>query len=276
MNYFELDCIPSIKEHSEILIVKLGELGFESFLETELGFKGYVQQELFTETVKGQLLDLHRQFQFKEHLKLIPDENWNQEWEKNFSPINVDNLCYICASFHPPVSGFRYTVVVNPKMSFGTGHHETTALVVSQLLKLDLKGKRVCDMGCGTGILGILSSKMDAQSVLAIDTDQWAVENSLENIDTNKVTGIVVKKGDVQQLAGNSFHVILANINRNVLLSDMEQYVRSLTKEGILIVSGFFDMDAPRIKAKAEDLGLEMLEDSYKNKWAMLCLVKKI
>ncbi len=274
MNYFELTCITTSAEHSEILIVKLAEQGFESFTDIEKGFKGYIQEELYTEEVKLEILQLYSLIPFEQSLQLIADQNWNAEWEKNFSPINVDNKCYIRASFHASIPGIPYDVQINPKMSFGTGHHETTCLVVAQMLELDLRDKVICDMGCGTSILAILAAKMGAASVLAIDTDEWAVENSLENIDTNNVRGIVVKKGDAQMLAGRTFHVILANINRNILLRDMEFYIQSLDKQGVLVLSGFFDLDIPVLQSKAESLGMTCVKKQVENKWASLLFYK--
>lgn len=274
MNYFELNCKTTSAEQSEIVIVHLAELGFESFAECDNGFKGYIQESLYTEEVETQIVELQKVLPFECTFELIRDENWNREWEKNFSPINVDNKCYVRASFHEPVKEMPFDIVINPKMSFGTGHHETTCLMISQLLKTEVKGRAVCDMGCGTSILAILASKMQADHVLAVDTDDWAVENSQENIDTNKVKGIVVKKGGAQLLAGQTFHVILANINRNILLADMDKYVQSLEKQGVLVMSGFFDVDIPLIQSKAESLGMVIVNGMQKNKWAMLSFYK--
>lgn len=274
MNYFEFNCKTTSAEQSEIVIVQLAELGFESFADSENGFKGYIQESLYTKEVETQIVELQKVLPFECTFELIGDENWNREWEKNFSPINVDNKCYVRASFHEPVKEIPFDIVINPKMSFGTGHHETTCLMISQLLKTEVKGRAVCDMGCGTSILAILASKMQADHVLAVDTDDWAVENSQENIDTNKVKGIVVKKGGAQLLAGQTFHVILANINRNILLADMDKYVQSLEKQGVLVMSGFFDVDIPLIQSKAESLGMVIVNGMQKNKWAMLSFYK--
>ncbi len=275
MNYFELYCNPATPEHSEVLIVKFAELGFESFVDVEpAGFNAYIQEELYTKDVETNIDLLNNQFSFEKKLQLIKDKNWNHEWEKNIQPINVNNKCYIRASFHPPIPEIKYDIIINPKMSFGTGHHETTYLVTSQLLELEVKNKTICDMGCGTSILAILAVKMGAASVLGVDIDDWAVENSQENIDTNNVKGIVVKKGGAELLAGKTFHVILANINRNVLLADMDKYVQSLDKQGVLILSGFFDVDAPAVQNKAELLGMQIVNKVLKNKWAALCFIK--
>ena len=274
MNYFELNCIPKTKEHAEILIVRLAELGFDSFIENEDSFKGYIQESLYNENTASEIEDLKLNFPFHYQLNLIPDQNWNQEWEKNFPPINVDDKCYIRASFHEAKPGYLHDIVINPKMSFGTGHHETTCLVISQLLKMDLEDKAVCDMGCGTSVLAILAAKMHAASVLAIDVDDWSVENSRENIDTNNVQHIVVKKGDAHLLAGNTFHVILANINRNILLRDIDKYVSALAQKGILVMSGFFETDISLIRNKAESLGMRFENSMQKNKWAMLSFFK--
>lgn len=256
------------------MIAHLAELGFESFADAENGFKGYIQVPLYTKETETQIVELQKGLSFDYTIELIGNENWNREWEKNFSPINVDDKCYVRASFHEPVEGIPFDIVINPKMSFGTGHHETTCLMISQLLKTKVKGRSICDMGCGTSILAILAAKMSAASILAVDIDEWAVENSQENIDTNKVKGIVVKKGGAQLLAGKTFHVILANINRNILIADMDRYVQSLKKQGLLIMSGFFDIDIPLIQSKAESLGMVIVNSLQKNKWAMLSFYK--
>jgi len=275
MNYIELTCNTSSPEYSEILMVKLADLGFESFVDTEEGMKAYIQEPLYTKDVVEHVNNLHNLFSFEKSTELIKDENWNNEWEKNFSPINVDDKCYVRANFHEAIPSIKYDILINPKMSFGTGHHETTFLVISQMLQMELAGRTVCDMGCGTSILAILAAKMGAQSVFAVDIDDWAVENSIENIDTNKVKGIVVKKGGAELLAGKTFHVILANINRNILLSDMDKYIQSLDKQGVLIMSGFFDVDAPVIESKAKSLGMSLINKMTKNKWTMLHLLKE-
>jgi ribosomal protein L11 methyltransferase len=275
MNYFELTCNATSEQHAEILMVRLAELGFESFTDIENGIKGYIQETLYTEDVKAQVLRFHDSFYFEQSIQFLPDQNWNHEWEKNFSPINVNDKCYIRASFHKPVPEIQFDVLINPKMSFGTGHHETTYLVIAQMLELNLKDTKVCDMGCGTGILSVLAAKMGASFVLAVDTDEWAVKNARENIDTNKVKGVVVKKGDVQMLAGRTFHVILANINRNILLMDMEFYIQSLEKEGVLVLSGFFETDVSEIQMKAVSLGLKIVNVQRKNKWSMIYFINQ-
>lgn len=276
MNYFELYCNPATPEHSEVLIVKFAELGFESFVDAKpVGFNAYIQEVLYTKFVEENIELLDTQFPFAKKLQLIKDENWNHEWEKNMQPINVNNKCYIRASFHPPIAEIKYDIIINPKMSFGTGHHETTYLVASQLLELDVKNKIICDMGCGTSVLAILAAKMGAASVWGVDIDDWAVENSQENIDTNNVTSVVVKKGGAELLAGKTFHVILANINRNVLLTDMNKYVQSLDEQGVLVLSGFFDVDAPAVQNQAALLEMQIVNKVLKNKWAVLCFIKK-
>lgn len=276
MNYFEFVCTTSSAEIAEILTIHFSDIGFESFVDTDTGFNAYIQEVLYNSETEPAIQSLQTKYPFQYKVQFIKNQNWNKQWEENFSPINVDNKCYVRASFHPPLEGLKYDIIINPKMSFGTAHHETTFMVISQLIKCDVKNKTVCDMGCGTSVLAILASKMGAVSVLAIDTDDWAVENSIENINTNNTSGVVVKKGDAQLLVGKTFHIILANINRNVLLSDMEKYIRSLNKQGILILSGFFDVDINLIESKAKQFGMDLLNTKLKNKWAMLCFIKNM
>ncbi|WP_424656351.1 50S ribosomal protein L11 methyltransferase, partial [Capnocytophaga granulosa] len=192
--------------------------------------------------------------------------NWNEEWEKNFSPIVVEDLCTVRANFHP-VPNTRYDIVITPKMSFGTGHHETTYMMLQQLLPLSLEGAKVLDMGCGTGILAIMAALRGAHDITAIDIDPWCVENATENVQQNNCSFITIKEGDVSLIAGEQYNLILANINRNILLSDIPAYTQALLPQGLLLVSGFYEEDLPAIKEKCQEVGLTYLSHIERNRW---------
>ena len=227
---------------SDVLIAKLSELGFESFVESDNGFSAYINEKDYFESAVDLLFN-----EFKGSLtitstsKLIPRQNWNKKWESNFQPIDVDGTCYIRAPFHVKKAGYKYDIVIEPKMSFGTGHHFTTQLMIKKLLKLNLKNKAVLDMGCGTGVLAVLASMKGAEQVTAIDIDDWSYENCIENLKKNKIKNGIVHKGNVQKIEKKIFYTILANINKNVLLEDLFQYEKSLENGGDMLLSGFFE-----------------------------------
>ncbi len=272
MNYIEISVRVEPKEPgSDILIAQLSELGFESFVETDQGFLAYVQEEEYSvEELEFTFSDFSETFNIDFSSKVIPKQNWNKEWESNFQPIEVDSKCYIRAPFHQKKEGFYLDVIIEPKMSFGTGHHDTTQLMIRILMLLNVKNKSLLDMGCGTGVLAIVSSMLGAEPILAIDIDDWSYENTVENLTKNNINNVLVNKGDAQLLDGKAFHTILANINKNVLLADMLVYKNALEKNGALILSGFFETDIDEIKVKAKNLGLKY-EGSYEsNQWAAL------
>ena len=219
---------PCTETVNDVLAAVLGEAGFESFVESESGLKAYIQQSLYDEkTIESAIMDFpvpdtKISYDFIE----AEDKDWNEEWEKNFfQPIVIGDRCVIHSTFHKDVPAAEYDIVINPQMAFGTGHHETTSLIIGELLDSDLKGKSLLDMGCGTSILAILASMRGASPCLAIDIDEWCVRNSIENIELNNISNINVEQGDASALAGKgSFDVIIANINRNILLNDMRQY----------------------------------------------------
>lgn len=276
MNYIELSFTVDPKEQgSDVLIAQLSELDFESFVDSPEGFLAYIPEDKYDPTQLNLSLSFYTDFfKFSFTEKMIPQQNWNKEWESSFQPIEVDGLCYIRAPFHEAKNGFRFDVVIEPKMSFGTGHHQTTQLMVSRLMKLDVKGRSLLDMGCGTGILAIVASKMGAEPVTAIDTDEWSYENTLENLTKNNINNSLVHKGNAQILEGNSFHTILANINKNVLLTDMPVYVKALEKGGNLVMSGFFDTDVAQLSEKATELGLKFEDKAVSSQWTMLHFIK--
>lgn len=235
----------------EILIAELGLLAFESFSETENGLIAYIPKSDWNPNI---LHDVHvlnsGEFTIVYHKEEIEPVNWNKEWENNFEPIEIDGVVSIRAPFHE-VGKLKYNILIEPKMSFGTGHHETTHLMVKHLLKLDLKNKKVLDMGCGTAILAILAEMRGATVLDAIDIDPWCYENSLENTARNKSQNIKVYEGDASLLKGKKYDVIIANINRNILLQDMQQYSDSLLANGVLLLSGFYTEDIPVIEKEA-------------------------
>jgi ribosomal protein L11 methyltransferase len=260
---------------ADILTAELAELGFDTFFETTNGIAAYMNAEMYSdpllETVqilKDPLLS------YSVEKKQIPARNWNEVWENNFEPVEISDLLLIRAPFHQSSNKFRYEIVIEPKMSFGTGHHETTFLMAQQLMALNVKDKQVLDMGCGTGILAILASKMQAKAVMAIDIEEWAFLNTLENAQRNETFNIVVEKGGVNLLAGHTFQLILANINKNVLLQQIGVYAACLEAGGELLLSGFFESDKAELENAARAQGLIHQSASTRNNWAMLHFTK--
>lgn len=252
----------------DILIAELSLLPYESFLETEEGLKAYIREVDFDEQVLSKLNILKSaEIKIEFQTKLIPEENWNAKWEGQFNPILVDDLCYVRAPFHE-TRDVAYEIEIMPKMSFGTGHHETTFLMIRQMLQMDFTAKKVLDMGCGTGVLAILACKMGAEEVRAIDIDIWSFENARENADRNVCSGILVEQGDAGLLKGDkSYDIILANINRNVLIADIPVYVSRLTKDGCLLLSGFYTEDLEKISSVCEQAGMRRENFLEKHNW---------
>ena len=241
---------------SEILVAELGELAFESFTETETGISAFVQKELWDEMILDNVNILHsEEFDIDYSFEEIDQVNWNEEWEKNFEPIDVDGRCHVRAPFHPKTDA-EFDILIEPKMSFGTGHHETTHMMIQHLLEMDVTGLKTLDMGCGTAILAILAEMKGAQPIDAIDIDNWCYLNSIENAERNNCTNISVYEGDASLLKGKKYDLIIANINRNILLNDMQTYVGCLNPKGTLLLSGFYNEDIPFIDASCTEKGL--------------------
>lgn len=254
----------------DILIAELGVAGFESFVENEEGVVAYIQEEDWNKNMLDEVEILkNHNFKIDYDFKEIAQVNWNAEWEKNFDPIEVDGACTVRAPFHE-TPNTKYDIIIEPKMSFGTGHHETTHMMIQHLLKIDLKDKTVLDMGCGTGVLAILTEKLGAKSVDAIDIDNWCYVNSLENVERNNCKKINVYEGDASLLKGKKYDLIIANINRNILLEDIPKYSKSLNKNGVLLLSGFYKDDILKISEKCCDFGLKMSESFEKNHWVAI------
>jgi ribosomal protein L11 methyltransferase len=267
---FHFDIEP-LQTGREILVYELGEVGFDSFVETENGLDAFIPEDQYHQGTVEEILPQYAEaFKAVFTIERIEQKNWNAEWESNFHPIEVNDQCLIRAPFHEPQDAYAFQLVIRPQMSFGTGHHETTWLMARRMFALELKGKSVLDMGCGTGVLAILASKMGASPVTAIDNDEWSYLNTIENAELNNTSPIIVEKGDAALLAGRHFQVILANINRNVLIADMPSYVRSLSAGGTILFSGIFVTDEPLIRSTAEGLGLIFEGMEEKNNWVVL------
>lgn len=273
-NYLEFDFkIEPLQPWNEILMAELIEIGFDSFTEEHEGILGYIQKDLFNEEALEQLHllqnpELSISYTFKE----MPNINWNEEWEKNFSPINVENQVSIRAEFHVD-QNLPHEIIIQPKMSFGTGHHATTYLMIQQMLDMNFKNKNVLDMGCGTSVLAIFAKQQGAGKTVAIDIDEWSVENSIENAARNNVN-LDISQGTAENLGNEKFDIILANINRNILISDIPTYVSVLNPGGQLLLSGlcFFDVDDILEVCTAENLTL--IKKIQREEWVSLLLEK--
>ncbi|WP_299246869.1 50S ribosomal protein L11 methyltransferase [uncultured Aquimarina sp.] len=259
--------IEPLQPATEILIAELGYAGFESFVETEKGAEAFIQKEEWNENI---LNDIHvlnsAEFEITYTSEEIQQVNWNKEWEKNFTPIMVDDICSVRAPFHekPEVV---YDIVIEPKMSFGTGHHETTHMMIQHLLKNNLEGKKVLDMGCGTGVLAILAEMKGAKPIDAIDIDNWCYLNTIENVERNNCKYITAYEGDSSLLVGKQYDVVIANINRNILLKDISIYAGTLTSGGSLFLSGFYKEDLEMITKECAANNLELQESFDRNNW---------
>jgi ribosomal protein L11 methyltransferase len=277
VNYVELTCKISPREpFSDLVIAELAELGFDMFEDDEDGVRAYIQADSFDEA------GLTSISYFSPNTfcivswtkKIILHQNWNEEWEKNFQPIVIADQIYVRAVFHPAETKYPFEIVIQPKMSFGTGHHETTSLVMTRMLMLDFKGKSVLDMGTGSAILAILAGMLGAENILAVDYDTNATENAAENCNTNGFPNVIIKTGSVEVIRNHKFDIILANINRNILLEQLSDYALCLHDSGLLVLSGFYEDDIPVLQEEAKSHGFELTNESVKNKWCELLLKK--
>ena len=255
----------------DILMVELGEIGYDTFEETPGGLNAYITSEKFDPTAFADLLTLRDPHVSVNWTSIeIADRNWNAEWESSFQPVEVGKEVRIRADFHESVPGFAHEIVITPRMAFGTGHHATTRMMVEAMLGIDLKEKDVCDLGCGTGVLAILAEQRGAKEILAIDIDMQAVTNARENSERNGCVRIDVEKGDAQLLHGKMFDTILANIERNTLLEAMEQMFAALRSGGALLLSGFVTSDRHMLAQRAREVGFTLAERMNEGDWALL------
>ncbi len=279
MDYIEVlfGLEPNEEFIQDVLSAELAAIGFESFVSSEKGLLAYCPVGFYDEKQLQLLVEsfsLPVKINYK--VKQIESQNWNEEWEKNyFEPIVISDECVVRSSFHQSVPAVKYDILIDPRMSFGTGHHETTSLMISMMLKMDLTEKSFLDMGCGTAVLALLAAMKGANPVLGIDIDEWAYENSLDNIKLNGFEQIKIQQGGAELLSGLHFDVIFANINRNILLNDMAAYVACLQRDGELFMSGFYKEDIPVIEQKANELGLNLISFEEKNNWVAVRFLKK-
>ncbi len=278
MNYVEVICKlkPDVPEDAgEILIAVLAELGYESFEEATGEIRAYIDELLFDVESLYQFGEEYSSLVESTETKLILKENWNQVWESNFPMVTIANRCVVCAPFHTDVPDLEYRLIIMPQMSFGTGHHETTSLMLELMLDLDMEGKIVLDMGCGTGILAIMAHKKNAKSITAVDIDEWACTNAKENCERNNIADIEILRGDVSRLTAREFDIILANINRNILLSDIAAYAECLSPKGLLLLSGFYLADLPDITKEAQNNGFKYINHIEKKEWVAVVYGKE-
>ena len=272
MNYYELKIVlsPNTETNRDVLAASLAEIGFESFTESENGLDAYVSEKNYSEeAISGLLSDIPLiDTEITYFTNYVEAQDWNEEWEKNFfQPIIIDDKCVIHSSFHKDIPTLPYDIVIDPKMAFGTGHHETTSLMVSYLLQMELENKSFLDMGCGTAVLAILAKMRNSGRTLAIDNDEWAYQNSLENVQLNHTEDVEVSLGDAGLLGKEKFDIIFANINRNILLNDIHIYTSCLNPGGELYMSGFYTEDLEIISEECTKNRLRFVDNKVKNNW---------
>jgi ribosomal protein L11 methyltransferase len=279
MTYIQIEFLinnESIAESGEILIAMLSELPFDSFEEHPKGIRGFMPEKDFDEDVfRSYVAQLKETLDFDFQITTIEDQNWNKKWESNYPSVLIDEKCLIRAPFHADNKAVDYQIVIEPKMSFGTAHHETTSMMISYILENNWSGLKVLDMGCGTGVLAILASMKGAKSLVAIDNDEWAYENTLENLERNAIANTQVSMGGKEAIPAQLFDSILANINRNILLDQIQTYSLRLKNNGKLFMSGFYEEDVPVIVAHAAKFDLHFVDKKSKNKWVAMMLVKE-
>ncbi len=259
----------------EILLATLSQFNFSTFLEEPNSIKAYVLEDEFDFNFTSASLFHNPHFKVSFSKKKIAQKNWNKKWEENFKPVKLDKTCIIKSSFHKETEGYKYEIIIDPKMAFGTGHHETTILMLQSMLTLNFNNKRVLDMGSGTGILSILSSKMGASMICAVDIDTWAYKNTIQNIEKNNCSNIEVLCGGFDTIKKKKFDIVCANINRNVLLKEFKNFEITLSKNGFLLLSGFYVKDNNVILDRALSSGFDLCQSLKKNKWSQLLFKKK-
>ncbi|WP_374163498.1 50S ribosomal protein L11 methyltransferase [Arcticibacter sp. MXS-1] len=277
MDYYEFSFKVTTEEdyQRDLLLQAIAEAGFDTFEETPEGFNAYISQSAYDrDLLEKALTPFYAMFRFSYEQKLIPKKNWNEVWESNFEPITIDNKCFVRATFHEPRPEFPIEIVIDPRMSFGTGHHQTTAMMIRFLLEDSMQDKRVLDMGCGTGILAILARKLGASEVTAIDYDPVCYESAIENAALNETDGIQVLCGSKEAIPHATFDVIIANINRNILLDQISRYAEAMAAGGILYLSGFYNEDCAALMEEAGRYSFSFLDKKEQDNWAALKLLK--
>tara|TARA_B100001758_G_scaffold247889_1_gene268215 strand:- start:15208 stop:16041 length:834 start_codon:yes stop_codon:yes gene_type:complete len=276
MHYTEVNIrLKELNPFSDIIVARFHEIEFESYIEDENGVKAYIQTHLLDEElVNSILVEVSEQTDLSYKINQVEPENWNRKWENNFLPIFINDKCVVRANFHEPIADIEYEIVITPKMSFGTGHHETTSLVMNQMFELDFKNKSVLDIGSGTGVLAILASLLGANYLVGVDIDDWAFKNGIDNANINNVFNIKFFHGNIKLISEEKFDVILANINRNIILQDIKNYVELMNERSDILLSGFLKDDVALILDKSEQLGLKLVGQKNNNKWQMLHLRK--
>ena len=277
MDYIEITCTlnaAEIPDVADIVVALLAELSFESFETLEDSVKAYIPAENFDAQALLQLAKEYPELIASAGTRRIKQENWNHLWESNFPMTEIAGRVLVYAPFHKDIPTLEYRICILPQMSFGTGHHETTALMIEMMLGLDIEGKRVLDMGCGTGILSIFAAMKHAQTVTAIDIDEWSYRNAAENCERNRISAIEIVRGDSNLLSGRSFDIVLANINRNILLADMTSYTQCLPAGGLLQISGFYTSDFPDITEEAQRNGMSLVAHLEKKNWVATLFFK--
>lgn len=263
---------PLTPEFSEILIALLDAYEFEGIHERENVIDTYIAVSNFNpdwiDVIQSAMLKTGCRIMWEE--ELVPDKNWNALWESNFDPVIIDGQCVIRAPFHPEFKNIRYLITIEPKMAFGTGHHQTTRLMMEQMLKMEMYNTKVLDMGCGTGVLGILASLMGASEVISVDTDNWAYQSTLENAEKNQIKNLTALEGDIRDVSSTDFNIILANINRNTLLKQMYDYARLTKRGGRLLLSGILEEDFQVIEHEAVKSGFKLIESHVLDGWIVM------
>lgn len=274
---FEIPARSWSSNQREILFAMMSQIGFEGFVEGDDIIQAYIEEEQHSETVLNRLIDelsgLGIKLQYRYHK--TEDQNWNEEWEKKFNPVLIDGKVLIRAPFHGSSDDLPCTLIIEPKMSFGTGHHHTTRLMILEMMKHELEGRRVLDMGCGTGVLGIYACKLGAARVLGVDIDQWAYENAMENVERNESMTMEVRLGDVGVLGAEVFDFVFANITRNTLVRDISEYTAHLVDKGVMTVSGILTEDVQYVLNAAYQCGLYHLNTMEESNWISLSFVKQ-
>ena len=270
MNFYKI-CITASSAKQELIIAFLSNIGYDGFEEEEFTIKTYIKEEDYKEE---DIRALANQLDFTFKSKLIPNQNWNAIWEANFQPIQIKDFCAIRADFHEAIPNVKHEIIINPKMAFGTGHHETTYLMMEMMEQVPFDNKEVLDYGCGTGILAILANKLGATKIQAIDNDPLSYENTLENTAINQTKGIKAALGDIGIVNGKQFDIILANINRNVIIQSLPTLFEKTITGGYNLLSGVLQTDEQLVKDHVAEAGFKMLETLYKGEWVCMKIQK--